>query len=293
MILPQFATYINPVLTTLQGLGGSARPREVVEKVAETLAVPDSVREERLADGRTPRFDNQVHWARHYLASTGYIDRSRRGVWTLTDKGLQSDPLNGSEIRALVDAVQATARGDGLPAPAAVQGAAASVEDEPTEAPPDAAPGDYREQVLEVVRGLPPAGFERLCQRLLRESGFEQVTVTGRSGDGGIDGDGLLLVNKFVSFRVLFQCKRYQGSVGAPVVRDFRGAMMGRADKGIILTTGTFTPDATREARRDGAPPIELVDGERLVGLFEELELGLKPRTTYDVDSTFFDDFRR
>jgi restriction system protein len=248
------------------------------------------VREEKLTNG-TSRFDNQIHWARLYLADTGYIDRSRRGVWTLTEKGQQIKQFTDAEIRAIVSEVQVRSRGE-------IKDAARPdiperlVTEEPTEAAPETATTDYREQLLDVIRRLPPAGFERLCQRLLRESGFEQVTVTGRSGDGGIDGDGLLLVNKFVSFRVLFQCKRYQGSVGSPTIRDFRGAMMGRAEKGIILTTGTFTPDARREARRDGAPPLELVDGERLVELFEELELGLKPRTTYDVDHEFFDDYR-
>ncbi len=138
---------------------------------------------------------------------------------------------------------------------------------------------------------LPPSGFERLCQRLLRESGFQQVIVTGRSGDGGIDGNGLLQINPFVSFQVLFQCKRYAGSVSASQIRDFRGAMMGRADKGIILTTGTFTKDAKNEAIRDGAPPIELVDGEKLLAMFEQLELGLKPVTTYEIDDDFFGEF--
>jgi restriction system protein len=132
-----------------------------------------------------------------------------------------------------------------------------------------------------------------LSQRLLRESGFQQVVVTGRSGDGGIDGMGILQVNPFVSFNVLFQCKRYQGAVTPSHVRDFRGAMMGRADKGIIITTGTFTLDAKKEARRDGVPPIELVDGELLVQMFERLELGLVPRATYDVDETFFEDFKK
>lgn len=118
------------------------------------------------------------------------------------------------------------------------------------------------------------------------------MLVTGRSGDNGIDGEGILEVNPFVTFKVLFQCKRYRGSVGAPVIRDFRGAMLGRADKGIILTTGNFTQDARREARRDGAPPVELVDGDKLVEMFEKLELGLIPRITFDVDQKFFDEFR-
>jgi restriction system protein len=151
---------------------------------------------------------------------------------------------------------------------------------------------DHRIILLEKLMALPADGFERLCQRLLRESGFESVTVTGKSGDGGLDGIGVLQVNPFVSFKVLFQCKRYNGSVSPSQVRDFRGAMMGRADKGIILTTGTFTSEAKKEAVRDGVPPIELVDGEKLVDMFETLELGLKPKKAYDIDEKFFDDFR-
>ncbi|HEU4556828.1 MAG TPA: restriction endonuclease [Longimicrobium sp.] len=288
MRLPQFAAYLNPILSILQQLGGSARPNEVVDGVATMLGVPDALREERLANGRTARFDNQVHWARFFLAESGYIDRSRRGVWTLTDKGRQIATLTDAEIRRILAEVRTRTKANGTQrtTPLAPETA---LEDVPA---PEPLAVDYREHLLEVIRSLPPAGFERLCQRLLRASGFEQVTVTGRSGDGGIDGDGLLVVNRFVSFRVLFQCKRYAGSVGASAVRDFRGAMMGRTDKGMIITTGTFTPDARREARRDGAPPIELVDGEQLVTLFEELELGLRPRTTYDVDVTFFEDYR-
>ena len=154
-------------------------------------------------------------------------------------------------------------------------------------------PPDHRTYLLNLIKSLPPSGFERLSQRLLRESGFQKVEVTGKSGDGGIDGVGILQVNPFVSFNVLFQCKRYQGAVTPSQVRDFRGAMMGRADKGIIITTGTFTLEAKKEARRDGAPPIELVDGDTLVQMFEQQQLGLIPRTTYDVDEKFFDDFRK
>ncbi len=139
---------------------------------------------------------------------------------------------------------------------------------------------------------LPPAGFERLSQRLLREAGFTQVMVTGQSGDGGIDGFGILQVNPLVSFKVLFQCKRYAKSVAPSQVRDFRGAMSGRADKGIIITTGTFTAEAKREATRDGAPPIELIDGEKLIDMLERLELGLKAVTTFEVEHAFFDEFK-
>jgi restriction system protein len=127
---------------------------------------------------------------------------------------------------------------------------------------------------------------------LLRESGFEQVKVTGRAGDGGIDGFGILKVNPFVTFKVLFQCKRYKGAVSAGQVRDFRGALEGRADKGIILTTGTFTKDAEDEALREGVKQIELVDAEKLIDLCVELELGILPQKTYELDTAFFEQFR-
>jgi len=207
-------------------------------------------------------------------------------VWALTEKGRNTNTLSQGEITKLVQNVVAewrTSRSDQD---------AESLEAATETRSPDESVGDASTKLLDVLRQLPASGFERLCQRLLREAGFEQVIVTGRSGDGGIDGTGLLQVNPFVSFKVLFQCKRYAGAVGPSMVRDFRGAMMGRADKGIIMTTGSFSAESKREAIRDGVPPIELVDGEKLVALFEKLELGLAPRTTYDIIPAFFDEFR-
>jgi len=134
--------------------------------------------------------------------------------------------------------------------------------------------------------------FSTWCLEPHRKGTTGSITVTGKSGDGGIDGIGILQVNPFVSFRALFQCKRYQGAVSPSQVRDFRGAMQGRADKGIIMTTGTFTSEAKKEARRDGVPPIEIVDGEKLIDMFEHVELGLKPVKTYEIDEKFFEEFR-
>jgi restriction system protein len=116
--------------------------------------------------------------------------------------------------------------------------------------------------------------------------------VTGRSGDGGIDGSGTLQLNSLVSIKVLFQCKHYKDSVSPSQIRDFRGAMQGRADKGIVITTGTFTSQARREASRDGVPAIELIDGGRLVAMLESLKLGLIPKQTFDIDERFFEEFR-
>jgi len=300
---PEFARWINPVLRALGELGGSARPREVIERVAKNEHVPDDILDETNPAGGQ-RFSNQVHWARFYLAEAGLIDRSRRGVWKLTESGATTGQLSQVEINELVENVRESSRNIDssrliavaqVPQPVAVPiptPDATEINVSDTLAP-DEDDVDYRTKLLALLQTLPPAGFERLCQRLLREAGFEQVTVTGKSGDGGIDGHGVLALNSFVSFRVLFQCKRYAGSVVPSHVRDFRGAMQGRADKGLILTTGSFTAEARREATRDGAPPIELVDGEKLVNLFASLELGLCPIMSYDLDEHFFEEYKK
>lgn len=283
----EFVKWMAPLLECLRSLGGSAKPREVSDWIAETLQIPDEKREETLKSGQE-RFHNQVAWARQYLVWEGLLDGSRRGVWTLTKKGW-STRISDQESRKIFQKwveIHATAR----------QKAAEEVSS-------DASPlaGDLDgvlveeaadEELLTVLRDLSPNGFERVCQRLLRESGFEKVTVTGRSHDGGIDGIGILQINPFVSFKVLFQCKRYKGAVSRAEVGDFRNSMIGRADKGIIITTGSYSADAIREANREGAPPIELVDGEKLVSMFEAVRLGVTPRVVYEVDRSFFDQFR-
>lgn len=281
----QFARYFGPLLVALRGLGGSGTPDEVVERIAQDLGLSDEVQNELLPSGE-PRYRNQVAWARFYLACEGLLDSSKRGVWSLTERG-RSTTLSLEQARELVTKwvriFQERRRAKTqAPEPVAEQVAEGS----------GGAPDDYRGEVIDLLLKLPPSGFERLSQRLLREAGFTQVVVTGSSGDGGIDGYGTLQINPLVSFKVLFQCKRYTKSVSPSHVRDFRGAMAGRADKGIIITTGTFTAEARREASRDGVPPIELIDGEKFVDMLEHLELGLKPVTTYEIDESFFAEFK-
>jgi restriction system protein len=279
----QVGQYVNPVLQAIKRLGGSARPAEVCRAVAKDLGLEGSPQLEETLSTGVSKFENKIAWVRLYLVLAGYLDRSKRGVWTLTEKGKTAPILSTDEVNKLLLDVQRQGK-----KPDSKTDTQDRDDDEPDEAPEESG---YKTQLLETIRNLSPSAFERVCQRLLRESGFEHVVVTGRSRDGGIDGIGVLKVNAFVTFKVLFQCKRYVGVVGCPEIRDFRGAMQGRADKGIVITTGSFSSDALKEAVRDGVPPIELVDGERLVELFESLELGLIPRTTYDVDPNFFTQF--
>jgi restriction system protein len=281
---PQFTRFFKPILEVLRESGGSGTVAEVIDRVLEKMAIPEAEQEVTLKNGQS-RVRNQVQWARLYLVRAGYVDSSKRGVWSITEKGMGVD-INTLNVLETFRAVQKLFTEDKKLKPRMEPFIDETDENEIEQT-------DHRSELLNLIRSIPPTGFERLCQRLLRESGFQEVVVTGRSGDGGIDGVGVLQVNPFVSFNVLFQCKRYQGAVTPSQIRDFRGAMMGRADKGIIMTTGTFTLDAKKEARRDGVPPIELVDGESLVQMFERLELGLVPRTTYDINKKFFEDFKK
>lgn len=287
---PRFVRYFGPVVEVLKDLGGSGNPNEVRATVASRLAISEQEQSEQLPSGSS-RFDNQVAWARFYLTRAGLLDSSRRGIWSLTEKGRATTLSHAAALQLFKDLHKVFSK-EWKARPKPVEGGE-PLEESPAEAAVAAEGSSHRERLLAILRELPAAGFERLCQRLLRESGFQNVTVTGRSADGGLDGNGVVEVNAFVSFRVLFQCKRYSGAVNPAQVRDFRGAMAGRADKGIILTTGTFTAEARREAVRDGVPPIELVDGEKLLDMFEKLELGLKPRAAFDIDDSFFDAFRK
>jgi len=281
----EFIRFFKPILQILRQSGGSGTTSEVIDRAIERLQIPESEQEVTLKNGQS-RIRNQVQWGRLYLVRSGYLDSSRRGIWSLTEKGAQTD-LTTFDAYEVFQLVQKGLRSEKKKEKELEE----PFIDERDESSAETA--DYKSELLVLIKSLPPNGFERLCQRLLRESGFQEVVVTGRSGDGGIDGIGVLQVNPFVTFNVLFQCKRYDGSVTPSQIRDFRGAMMGRADKGIVITTGTFTLDAKKEARRDGVPAIELVAGEDLVKLFEDLELGLLPRKTFEIDRKFFDEFSR
>lgn len=284
----EFVRWFAPLLQALKDLGGSAAPREASERVAEIERVPDALRNEVLRSGQE-RFHNQVCWARQYLVWEGLIDSGKRGVWTLTSKGLNTQLDANSAREIFLEQVRKRAA---IRKPPAIASDSTLDSDDKPEDTPQSDEDAGLQSFLRVVKGLSPNGFERLSMRLLREAGFERVSVTGRSNDGGIDGVGVLQLNDLVSFNVVFQCKKWEASVPPKEVRDLRGAMAGRAEKGIFLTTSIFTSNARAEAERPGAAPIELVDGEKLFEMFKRYELGLRPRTVFDIDLAFFEQFR-
>jgi restriction system protein len=266
--VPSWTELINPTLDALHRLGGSASNQELEDEIVSSLQLAEKVADLLHGQGSLTEVGYRAAWARNCLKHAGLVENSERGVWALTPEGARTERVDSRE---LVREVQRQLR-------------AARQPDEPDSAEPEGEEPSWQERLLGVLREMDPIAFERLCQRLLRESGFIEVDVTKRSGDGGIDGHGTMRLGGLISFNVLFQSKRYQGNIGPDTVRDFRGAMVGRADKGLLITTGGFTREARREATRDGAPPIDLIDGELLVEKLKELRIGVKVRPVEVVE---------
>jgi restriction system protein len=279
----EFVRWMGPLLDALRAMGGSAAPRECSGWIAENHHLPETVTDSRIKSG-AERFHNQVQWARQYLVWEGLLDSQRRGVWTLTPKGAATHLSDEESRRIFLKWVDIHA--------ARKKASAGVLRGSPTTADHEPPEQEEENELLTVLQGLSADGFEKLCKRLLHEYGIERVVVTGKSHDGGIDGTGLLRLNPFVKMNVLFQCKKVRNAVSRSQVGDFRNAVMGRADKGIFITTGWFSSDAEKEANREGVIPIELVDGERLVELFEAKQLGLRRTEVFEVDHSFFDQFR-
>jgi restriction system protein len=272
--MPKYHELMNPLLKALHDLGGSGSIEEISARISELLDLPEDV----LSIPHDPEKSSQTEveyrlaWARTYLKKYGIIDNSERGVWVIVPEKREITAVNPKDVVKTVREINREEREERR-----------LTEETDEELPGEAETWRSKLHYL-LTKELSPDAFERLVKRMLRESGFVQVEVTGRTGDGGIDGKGIVRVGGLLSFHVLFQCKKYQGSVSGGAIRDFRGALIGRADKGLFVTTGTFTRDAIREATRDGATPIDLMDGDQLAGKLKELRLGIKTEMVENVD---------
>jgi len=258
--MPTYDKMLWPALQALKDMDGSSSNQEMLPKVIQIMGLPEEIQNVPHGTGTRTEVEYRLFWARTYLKKVGAIESSERGVWSITPSGRS---LTESDCKQIPTRVRVMSR----------KGVPNSGQD--IKIPEDANDDEsWQDQLISALQVMPPDAFERLAQRILRESGFIKVEVKGKSGDGGIDGIGVLRVN-LLSFQVFFQCKRYKDSVSAGAVRDFRGAMVGRTDKGLLITTGHFTPDAKKEATRDGAPLIDLIDGEQLCDILKALKLGV------------------
>lgn len=289
METPKYYEFMNPTLQALREGGGTLTNEEIVNAVVTLMRLPDDVLERKQHGYNLSEIEYRIAWAKSYLKQAGYLTQSERGVWALTSQG--KDTLRINERAVVADIRKAyVARRKEQPLHPAPQGVPEEAVQETSAAEEIEEELSWKQQVLDALLAMSPEAFERLSQRLLRESGFTQVEVTGRSGDRGIDGKGVLRLGGLINFQVVFQSKRYAGTVSAGIVRDFRGAMIGRADKGLIISTGTFSRDARAEAIRDGAPAIDLVDGQELAELLKKYTLGVKTVMVekVEVDANWF-----
>ncbi len=275
MAVPKYDQMYNELLGALHTLGGSGSVQELEEEVSDLLKLTDEDINEIHRGNRT-KFSYRLAWTRNYLKRFGLLENSRRGIWALTQKGLETKSVIKDEVNHFVKSRDSEQTDSTTGNNVEIE-----VDNE----------NRWQDRLLSKLKSLDPAEFERLCQRVLREAGFIQLKVTGRSGDGGIDGVGIIKIAGFLGFRVIFQCKRYQGTVSSNEIREFKGTMVGRADKGLFITTGTFTRDARQEATRDGSTPIDLVDGLELVEKMRELNLGVKVTEDIEIDDSWFENF--
>ncbi|WP_423149222.1 restriction endonuclease [Rubrolithibacter danxiaensis] len=278
--LPTFDQLLVPTVKALIDLGGSGSVEEINTKVYEIAKISDEVLQiPHGVEGNTNEVDYRLAWSRTYLKKFGLLENSSRGIWALSKANIDVSKLDHVEIVRKVRDQDKPLQ----PKIRTLRSTPGKIEIEEVTDEVDNSE-EWKEKLLNILYNISSVAFERLAQRLLRESGFFQVEVTGKVGDGGIDGKGIVRVSGLLSFHVIFQCKRYRGSVTPSQIRDFRGAMQGRADKGLFITTGTFTREAIKEAIRDGAPPIDLIDGELLCDKLKELKLGVNTKLTETVD---------
>ena len=271
-----YADLLLDTLKVLASLGGSASIDEIHNGVVDRRKFPDDV-VDKLHTGSTVTTELQYNlaWARTYLRKNGLILRSKNGVWALTKEGLEASKLESIDKRAIIKAAIAATNQDEK----------RTKNDNPLEIE-ERRP--WKESLSEILHAMNPYAFEVLAQRLLRECGFVDVHVTKKSGDGGIDGTGKLLINGIFTFSVAFQCKRYKGPVGVPEVCSFRGSLSNNIEKGVLITTGSFTKAARADASAPGKKQIDLMDGNDFMDKLAEYGIGLNPRTEYDIDEGYF-----
>ena len=237
-------------------------------EVSEIMNLSEEAINEIHRESRT-KLQYRLAWSRNYLKKYGVLENSKRGIWALTDKGQKIKRVDQIEVKRFVAEWDKENSNKSSKTEKDNEGFATDETDEIEDF-------EWQDKLIETIKKIDPIQFERLCQRLLRELGFVNVEVTQRTNDGGIDGKGIIKIGGVLSFHVVFQAKRYKGSVSSPTIRDFRGAMSGRADKGLILTTGSFTREAKKEATRDGAIPIDLIDGNEFAERLKQLKLGVE-----------------
>ena len=276
----------------------------VHEAVALALDISESDKQQLLASGTQPVYKNRAGWAHDRLKRAGLSESPRRGLWKLTDKGVEfttSHPstLQPSEIEYIATGFNEVR----LKTPH--QSLACELTDRSIDKTATQTPEDRIEQALSEIRQsvcaemlqslstVNPVFFEAIVLDLLHKMGYgtnrADLQRVGGSGDAGID--GIISLDKLGLEKVYVQAKRWQNSIGRPEVQAFYGALAGqRANKGVFITTSFYTQQAIEFAK--SVEKIVLVDGKQLVELLIDYEIGTSSKTVKipKFDSDYFED---
>ena len=267
MAIPSEKDIELPLLQEIEAAGGQGKPSDLYDKVAKHFPQLTSADQK----ARHPRsglliWTNRVQWTRQHLIYKGQVDGSTRGVWKITEKG-----------RARIRAISRPAPS---PRPLTLPTFSMLFDRERQQ---------IRAQLHELLMNLHPQQFEAFAGKLLESVGFTGVEVTKYVGDGGIDGYGNLDMG-VVKVKAAFQVKRWRQNVPRSEIDQFRGAIQGKFDQGIFVTTSDFADEAKKVSSVPGAVPIVLINGDKVLDIMLEKGLGVRqePLTVARVDEEFF-----
>ncbi|MBR6684517.1 MAG: restriction endonuclease [Firmicutes bacterium] len=277
VVIPNYAQLIEYTFLALKELGGSGKNTEINDKVAQLMKLSEEVLSvPHLNSSSLSEVNYRCAWARTLLKNHGALENSARSVWAITASFTSINSVDGEYIE----------KNCKKPSQSKNTSEEIQMENAGVEIPEEVR--SWRSKLQDIIQNMDPYGFERLSQRLLRECGFTQVEVTKKSGDGGIDGTGKLRINGIFSFNIAFQCKRYHGVVGASDIRDFRGSLTTNIEKGVFITTGSFSKPAIEEASAPGKQQIDLIDGEEFITKLAEFGIGVHEIKDYEIDEDYF-----
>lgn len=281
--IPAQARYMPLILEALRDLKGSAKAASVKDWVAAKLATQGiEIPSDTLASG-APKFPNDLQFSRMRLVESKHLETraaSGYGIWKLTGLGWSTVLTPESALKLYSGSKVVGSKEPTAPDPQMV---IQEAEDE-------------KSQLFNILKNLDDEGFERLCSLIMTKTGASVESFKGKSGDGGVDGFGRMTFSptSLVTVSVAWQCKRYTDKkVSVSEIRDFRGAIRGKASFGLFFTTSSFTEEAKAEAKRL-QDRIELIDVERLIEVLCDNDMGVTKvmQPVYTVDDSFFEEYK-
>ena len=297
MAVPTLDELHRPVMEIANSSSQRLTRKEFVERLTEVFSLTDDDLQEMLPSGGQTRMENRTNWAITDLKKAGLMDNPVRNQWEITQKG-RDFLVDRQGIIKFAD-LQKLWPESGQAPNAATPSTSESVDITPDEQMAISHRQHLdrlSDDILDSLKGVTPAGFERLVVEFLSKLGYGEGTVVGRSGDQGVD--GILNQDKLGLEKVFTQAKRHaSGQVGEPEIRNFSGSLVAQgATKGVFITTSSFSPTArqTADAISMGTQFIRLIDGPELAALMIENDVGVVTQVTYPVkklDANYFADF--